>query len=251
MMGPDFVLSLARGLKVIEAFSEAREGLSVSEVAGRTGLSRAATRRLLITLEALGYVQHQGSTFDLTVRVLRLGFSFITSNSIAIAAPPVVEQLSAEICESCAVSLLDGGQIVYVAHSAPKRVMSIDLGIGSRLPAYSTAMGRVLLAALPEAQFDVYLARTDLQPLTPKTIRDRKPLAAAVRQARSQGYALVDEELEVGLREIAVPVESQTGRVVAAMGCGVNAARVSARELVERILPYMSAHAKLLGRVLA
>ncbi len=247
---PDFVLSLARGLQVIEAFHEARHGLSVSEAATRTGLSRAATRRLLITLESLGYAAHQGPLFHLTSRILRLGFAFVTSNSIATLALPILEQLSAHIHESCSVSLLDGGQIVYVARSAPKRVMTIDLGTGSRLPAYCTSMGRVLLSALPKGELDAYLANTELRAMTPKTIRDRKRLAVAIRRVRAQGYALVDEELELGLRSIAVPVVSQTGRTVAAMNSGVHAARVTAAELVERILPALRDHARLLGQML-
>ena len=247
---PDFVLSLARGLQVIEAFHEARNGLRVSEAAGRTGLSRAATRRLLITLEALGYAEHSGHMFHLTSRILRLGFSFITSNSIATLAVPILEQLSAHLHESCSVSVLDGDQIVYVARSAPKRVMTIDLGTGSRLPAYCTSMGRVLLAGLPKPEFDAYLAQTVFKPVTPKTIHDRKRLAAVVRQVHSQGFALVDEELELGLRSIAAPVVSQTGRVVAAMNSGVHAARVSTSELLERILPPLRDHAKLLGQML-
>lgn len=247
---PDFVLSLARGLQVIEAFHEARDGLSVSEAATRTGLSRAATRRLLITLESLGYAGHDGPLFYLTSRILRLGFSFITSNSITTLALPILEHLSTLIHESCSVSLLDGGQIVYIARSAPKRVMTIDLGTGSRLPAYCTSMGRVLLAALPKPEFDAYLEKTDLQALTTKTVHDRKRLAAIIRTVHAQGYALVDEELELGLRSIAVPVISQTRRVVAAMNSGVHAARVSPEELLERILPPLKEHAKLLGQML-
>jgi IclR family pca regulon transcriptional regulator len=247
---PDFVLSLARGLQVIEAFHEARKELSVSEVAARTGLSRAATRRLLITLESLGYAEHLGPMFRLTSRILRLGFSFVTSNPIATLALPILEQLNAHIHESCSVSVLDGGQIVYIARSAPKRVMTIDLGTGSRLPAYCTSMGRVLLAALPKAELETYLAETDLHPLTPKTILDRERLAEVIGQVQAQEYALVDEELELGLRSIAVPVTSQTGRVVAAMNSGVHAARVSPAELLERILPPLSERAQLLGQML-
>jgi len=247
---PDFVLSLARGLQVIEAFHEARRGLSVSAAAARTGLSRAATRRLLLTLESLGYAAHQGPVYHLTPRILRLGFSFVTSNSIATLAVPILEQLSAHIHESCSVSVLDGDEIVYIARSAPKRVMTIDLGPGSRLPAYCTSMGRVLLAALPKAELEACLARVALKALTPKTLRDRRRLGAAIRRVHAQGYALVDQELELGLRSIAVPVVTQTGRVAAAMNSGVHAARVSSAELVARILPPLAAHAKLLGQML-
>ena len=248
---PDFVLSLARGLRVIAAFHEKAGGLTVTEAAAETGLSRAAVRRLLITLESLGYVDRKDSSFRLTSRILRLGFSFISSSSLARLSLPILEQLSARISESCSVSLLDGGEIVYVARSAPKRVMTIDLGAGSRLPAYCTSMGRVLLAALPAAELKGYLKRTTLKRLTPKTVRDRRKLQQAIDRARRLGYALVDQEIELGLRSIAVPVVSQTGRTLAAMNSGVHAARVSSEELVERILPALRDHARVLGQMLA
>jgi len=247
---PDFVLSLARGLEVIEAFHEKPRGMTVSEVAATTHLSRAAVRRLLITLESLGYAEHQGSHFRLTSRILRLGFSFLSSNSLASLSLPILEQLSAHIRESCSVSVLDGGDIVYVARSAPKRVMTIDLGVGSRLPAYCTSMGRVLLSSLPLADFEQYLAEAELLPLTTKTICEREELMSLIEAIRSRQYALVDEELELGLRSIAVPVISQTGRAVAAMNSGVHAARVSCLELVERILPALRDHARMLGQMI-
>ena len=247
---PDFVLSLARGLQVIEAFHEKTGGLTVSEVAAKTGLSRAAVRRLLITLESLGYAEHKDSYFRLTSRILRLGFSFISSSSLASLSLPILEQLSAHIRESCSVSVLDSGVIVYLARSAPKRVMTIDLGVGSRLPAYCTSMGRVLLGALPAADLDLYLANDELKKLTPKTVDKPEELRRVLHKVHSQGYALVDEELELGLRSIAVPVVSQTGRVLAAMNSGVHAARVSCAELQERILPALRDHARLLGQML-
>ncbi len=249
-MDPDYVLSLARGLQVIEAFHAEREGLSVSQAAAKTGLSRAAVRRLLITLESLGYAEHRGTSYRLTSRVTRLGFAFLSSNSLATLAVPILEQLSARICESCSVSVLDGGQVLYVARSAPKRVMTIDLGVGSRLPAYCTSMGRVLLAAASPEEIEAYLNATDLKRFTPKTVCGREALAGIIQQVRTQGYALVDEELELGLRSIAAPVVSQTGRVAAAMNSGVHAARVSSDELVVRILPALQDHARLLGQML-
>jgi len=248
---PDFVLSLARGLQVIEAFHGAQEGLAVSEVAQRTALSRAAVRRLLITLEMLGYAERRGSSFLLTSRILRLGFSFLTSDSLARQAGLVLEQLSRRIHESCSVSILDGSQIVYVARSAPRRVMTIDLGVGSRLPAYCTSMGRVLLAALPEEQIETYLRKTKLSAWTPKTVTDRRRLRRLLVGVRAHGYALVDEELELGLRSIAVPVTSQSGRIVAAMNSGVSAARVRRSTMMEQILPALKEHAHRLGQMLA
>ncbi len=244
---PDYVLSLARGLQVIEAFHGQRGGLTVSEIAERTKLSRASVRRLLITLEMLGYAERSGGAFELTSRILRLGFSFVTSNSLAALAAPILEQLSARIHESCSVSVLEGEQIVYVARSAAKRVMTVDLGIGSRLPAYCTSMGRVLLAAMDALELDRYLSSTTMSPMTPRTVVDPHELRAVLQYVRAEGYAIVDEELELGLRSIAVPVTSRSGRVVAAMNSGVSASRMTVEQMKESLLPAVCQHAKLLG----
>jgi IclR family pca regulon transcriptional regulator len=247
---PDFVLSLARGLQVIEAFQGDRRGLTVSDIAERTQLSRAAVRRLLLTLEMLGYAQRQGPSFYLTSRILRLGFSFVTSNSLAGTAQPVLEQLSARIHESCSVSVLEGDQIVYVARSPPKRVMTIDLGVGSRLPAYCTSMGRVLLAAVDADELDRYLASARIESLTPKTAIDPDEIRRIIRRAANDGFALVDEELELGLRSIAVPVTGRSGKILAAMNSGVSASRVSVEQMTADILPALRDHARLLGQLL-
>jgi len=245
---PDFVLSLARGLQVIEAFHEQREGLTVSESAARTGLSRAAARRLLITLESLGYAERRGSSFHLTSRVLRLGFSFVSSNALATLAPPVLEQLSARIHESCSVSLLDGEQIVYIARSAPKRVMTIDLGVGSRLPAYCTSIGRLLLASQPQPAIEAYFANAELRPRTLQTKVSRTELEAAFARAREQDYVVVDEELEPGVRAIAVPVRAGDTTPVAAISVSVRAETMSEAELVRRMLQPMREAAASIGR---
>ena len=247
---PDFVLSLARGLQVIEAFQGDRRGLTVSDIAERTQLSRAAVRRLLLTLEMLGYAQRHGPSFFLTSRILRLGFSFVTSNSLAGMAQPVLEQLSARIHESCSVSVLEGDQIVYVARSAPKRVMTIDLGVGSRLPAYCTSMGRVLLAAVDADELDRYLRSARIESLTPKTAIDPGEIRRLIRRAGDDGFALVDQELELGLRSIAVPVAGRSGKILAAMNSGVSASRVSVEQMTADILPALRDHARLLGQLL-
>ena len=247
---PDYVLSLARGLQVIEAFNDSPRGRTVSQVSSATGLSRAAVRRLLITLEQLGYAQHDGAVHRLTTRILRLGFSYLSSTSLASLAIPVLEQLSARIHESCSVSVLDGDQIVYVARSASNRVMAVDLSVGSRLPAHCTSMGRVLLAGLPPADLRAVLKSSPLKRMTPKTLTTQSALLRAIETAREQGYALVDEELEIGLRSIAVPVRSESGRVVAAMNTGVHAARLSRSDLTGRILPELRAYARRLGQML-
>jgi IclR family transcriptional regulator, pca regulon regulatory protein len=236
---PDFVLSLARGLSVIEAFQDRPDGATVGDLAARTHLSRAAVRRLLITLELLGYASHNGPVYRLSTRVLRLGFSFLTSNSLAALAAPILEEISASLQESSSLSALEGDEIVYLVRAATKRVMSVGLSVGSRLPAYCTSMGRVLLAGLPAAELAAYFDRVELKPLTANTIADKSALAAELDRVRTQGYALVDEELEIGLRSIAVPVRTAAGGVAAAMNTGVHAARVQPEEMLERFLPVL------------
>ena len=247
---PDFVLSLARGLTVIEAFEGRAEGVTVGEVAAHTGLSRASVRRLLMTLEMLGYASRSGTTFRLGSRVLRLGFSFLSSHSLATLAIPILEEISAALHESSSLCVLESDEIVYMARSATKRVMSIGLSIGSRLPAYCTSMGRVLLAALPEPELDSYLNRVVMQAHTPRTIREKAALRSELDRVRQQGYALVDEELELGLRSLAVPVMTRGGRTVAAMNTGVHVSRVTTGDMVERYLPVLKEGAISLGQAL-
>jgi IclR family transcriptional regulator, pca regulon regulatory protein len=236
---PDFVLSLARGLSVIEAFQTQTEGATVGDIAARTGLSRAAVRRLLITLELLGYASHNGPVYRLSSRVLRLGFSFLSSNSLSTLAAPILEEIAAALDESSSLSILEADEIVYVARSATRRVMSVGLSIGSRLPAYCTSMGRVLLAGLPPQELAAYLKRVQLKPLTPNTISNKRALTVELNRVREQGYALVDQELELGLRSLAVPVRTRAGKVVAAMNTGVHAARVRPDDLRKRMLPIL------------
>ncbi len=244
---PNFVLSLARGLRVIEAFEGHQGGLSVADVARQTGFSRAAVRRLLMTLELLGYAESNGRAYRLRTRVLKLGFSYLSSTSLSAAAQPLLERLTEIVHESSSMSVLDEDQIVYLARSTSKRVMSVGLSVGSRLPAYCTSMGRVLLAALPDTELASYLERTDLKALTPKTVTDRQLLGDIIRRVRIDGYALIDEELELGLRSIAAPVRNAQNRVVAAMNVGVLAARVSTAEMIHRFLPHLLEHARLLA----
>jgi IclR family pca regulon transcriptional regulator len=231
---PDFVLSLARGLAVIEAFQDRPDGATVGDIAGRTKLSRAAVRRLLITLELLGYASHNGPVYRLTSRALRLGFSFLSSDSLATLAAPILSEVSASLHESSSLSVLEGDEIVYLARSATRRVMSVGLSVGSRLPAYCTSMGRVLLAALPIDRLSAYLDRVELRPLTPQTITDKSLLRKELEHVRYHGYALVDQELEIGLRSLAVPVGG-----VAAINTGVHASRVQKEEMLERFLPIL------------
>jgi IclR family pca regulon transcriptional regulator len=186
----------------------------------------------------------------LRARVLNLGFSYLSSASLPTLAQPILERVTELVRESSSLCVLDGDQIVYLARSTAKRVMSVGLSVGSRLPAYCTSMGRVLIAALSDEQLDRYLQRADLKPLTPKTVTDRRKLADILRQVRSDGFALADEELELGLRSIAVPVRSRNGSTIAAMNTGVHAARVSADEMLARILPVLQDNARTLGNYL-
>jgi IclR family pca regulon transcriptional regulator len=248
---PDFVLSLARGLQVIEAFQRMTDALSVGEISTRTGLSRAAVRRLLITLELLGYASHEGSLFRLTPRILQLGFSYLSSNSLEALAFPLLQHVTQMLHESASLGVLEGDQMVYVARSAAQRVMSIGLAVGSRLPAYCTSMGRVMLAALPPEDLAAFLKRGRFDRLTPKTIVDKSQLTRIIERVRIDGYALVDGELEIGLRSIAVPVTARSGRVVAAMNSGVHAARVTRQRMIAEFLPVLGQQSALLGSMLA
>ncbi len=248
---PNFVLSMARGLKVIEAFEGHQDGLAVADAARLTGLSRAAVRRILITLESLGYAESSGRGYRLKPKVLKLGFSYLSSTSLSALAQPILERLTEVVHESCSLSVLDGDQIVYIARSAAKRVMSVGLSLGSRLPAYCTSMGRVLLASLTEPELASYLDRAELKSLTPKTLTDMALLADVIHRVGTEGYALVDEELELGLRSIAVPITTRQGRVVAAMNIGVHAARVSTAEMIYRFLPILQEQARALANCLA
>jgi IclR family pca regulon transcriptional regulator len=191
----------------------------------------------LITLEALGYVRSDGRLFYLTPRVLSLGYAYLSSLSLADVAQSHLSDLANEVHESCSASVLDGFEIVYVARAATKRIMTISLSVGTRLPAYATSMGRVLLAALPADQLDAYLDRASLTPLTERTIVDQDRLRGEVYRTRSRGWCLVDQELEDGVRSIAVAVHDASGQVVAAVNTSAHATRVPLTTLQKSFLP--------------
>ncbi len=247
---PDFVLSLARGLRVIESFEGHQDGRSIVEIAHSTGLSRAAVRRLLHTLELLGYVERSRQVHRLKSQVLRLGFSFLSSSSVVEAARPILEQITEQIHESSSMSMLDGDQIVYVARSAASRILAAGLSVGSRLPAYCTSMGRVLLSALPDDQLNAYFKLLKPRSYTPKTVTLVSQIKKAVLRVRRDGYAIVDEELESGLRSIAVPVSTRTNQVVAAINVGTHISRVDRATLLQECLPALQAGARSLRSVL-
>jgi IclR family transcriptional regulator, pca regulon regulatory protein len=247
---PDFALTLARGLLVVESFIASEKGLSVSEVAERIGISRAAVRRILMTLQSLGYAESDGRLYRLKIRVLRLALGYQASSTLSTLAQPLLERITETVHESASLSVLDGDQVVYIARSAVKRVMSINLAPWSRLPAYCTSLGRVLLAALPEADFEKCLAGMELRKLTPKTVCEKSKLRDVVQKVKRNGYAIVDQELEVGLRSIAVPVKTPAGRVVAAMNVGLNPQRAPLSEMTSRFLPLLRETASALGAFL-
>ena len=222
---------------MIRAFDGEHRELGLSEVARATGLTRAAARRFLLTLVELGYVHFDGSRFSLRPRVLELGFAYLSSLSLPELAAPYMEALVARINESSSISVLDDTDIVYVARVPTRRIMSITLAVGTRLPAYATSMGRVLLAALPAAELEERLSRIEVRPLTPRTVKDHDGLRRILDQVRKQDYAVVDQELEQGLRSAAVPICDASGTVVAALNVSVHASRASMQELRGAFVP--------------
>ena len=241
---PNFMTSLARGLLVIQAFTQQNPQMTISQLSVRTGLSRAAVRRCLYTLTKLGFAgSDDGSRYTLRPRMLTLSHTFTASNTLASAAQPVLERMSSTYRESFSVATLDGEDIVYIARTSVSRVMSVDLHIGSRLPAYCTSMGRVLLAWLPPDQLEHYLAHVALTPHTTRTVTSVEKLRGLLRSTRRNGFALCDQEYEVGLRSLAVPVYAPSGRAVATLNLSGNAPRLSVLEMQTRFLPPLRAAA--------
>lgn len=211
--------------------------LSISDVADATGLDRATARRCLLTLHHEGYADYDGKFFTLTPRALRLGLGALASLPLPQVVQPWLDQLTEQICQSCSVSILDGTEIVYLARAAQKRVMSIGLTPGSRLPAHCTSMGRVLLAALPEEEARALVERSDLTPRTALSLTDPDEIMNRIGETRTQGFAVIDQEVEIGLRSLAVPVYDSRDRVVAALNTGMAAAQASLDDLVAIYLP--------------
>jgi IclR family pca regulon transcriptional regulator len=247
---PEFMMSLARGLAVMRCFAEVRRPMTIAQASQLTGLSRAATRRCLYTLVRLGYVDQDGRNYILRPKALSLGYAYLSSSSLASRAQPILDQLRDELGESCSLGVMEEYEVHYVARAEANRIMSIALRVGSRLPLYATSMGRVLLAALPRDEREAYFAKTDLKPLTPKTECDVASLLAVTERVAEQGYALVNQELELGLRSIAVPVMGRNG-VVAALNVGTQAARMTTGELRTRCLPTLRRVAHRLTAVAA
>jgi IclR family transcriptional regulator, pca regulon regulatory protein len=238
-----YVQSLERGLAVIRAFDARRPELTLSEVARACDLTRAAARRFLLTLVDLGYMRTDGRLFALSPRVLELGYAYLSSLSLPEVAEPHLEELVAEVRESSSICVLDGDDVVYVARVPTSRIMTVAINVGTRFPAYATSMGRVLLAGLPDDDLDRYIDRVKLTPFTPHTVTTAKALRAELLKVRDHGYAIVDQELEEGLRSLAAPIRDRTGRVVAAMNISVHASRNSVESMRRDLLPKLLATA--------
>ena len=246
----DTMGGLAKGLAVIETFGADRPRQSIADVAAASGLDRATARRCLLTLVQQGYAEHDGKFFTLTPRVLRLGTACLATMPLPQMVQPWLDRVSQRLGESSSLSILDGQDIVYVARSAQRKVMSISLMPGSRLPAFCTSMGRVLLAALPQADLVQRLSAQPLTARTPMTITDLPTLFARIAAVRAQGFAVIDQEVEIGLRSIAVPIADARGRVVAAMNLGLPVMNEAADMLVPRYLPTLKAVQSELRKIL-
>lgn len=249
--GDGYVQSFARGLSVIRSFDAGRPAQTLTDVAHATGLTRAGARRILLTLHALGYVVMEGRSFRLTPRILELGFAYLTSLPFWNLAEPVLEALVAQVRESSSAAVLDGTDIVYVLRVPVQKIMTINLSIGSRLPAYCSSMGRVLLAGLDDAEIDARLAASVLDARTPRTLTDRAALKAEIAKVRAQGWAIVDQELEAGLISLSAPIRDRQGRVIAAMNLSGNAQRNDADRMTARFLEPLRAAARHVSSLVA
>lgn len=246
--GDSYVQSFARGLEVIRSFSADAPQQTLSEVAARAGFTRAGARRILLTLQSLGYVETDGRHFRLTARILDLGFAYLSSLPIWNLAEPMMEDLVQQVRESSSAAVLEGLDIVYVLRVPTHKIMRTNLGIGSRLPAFWSSMGRVLLAALPEDALQARLAALTRTRHTAHTVIDDASLLARIGEARQQGWCLVNQELEEGLISIAAPLVDRAGRTVAALNVSGQANRTSEAQMRETMLPALLAAAQAIGQ---
>jgi IclR family pca regulon transcriptional regulator len=237
----EFMATLAKGLAVLGTFNKERPNMTLSQAALVAGLSRATARRILRTLTELGYVEQSGRQFALSSGILKLGFAYLATQNWIEQATPLMRQLSEQFHESCSAAILQGTEIVYVARIPASRIMSVALAVGTRLPAFHTALGRIQLGFLDDAELWRRLRSLRVDALTPATITDVQALFDRVREDHAQGFSIVDEELERGLRSIAVPVVDRTGQAVAALNLSTHSTRTTRNELRERFLPSLRA----------
>lgn len=244
----DFITSFARGLAVMQAFSQRHRQLTVSQISIQIGISRAAVRRSLLTLVKLGFAgTYDEQHYFLCPKILSLGQAYFSSTPIARVAQPVLEQLSGILYESCSIATLDRYEVFYMARAAVSRIMSVDLKVGSRLPAFCTSMGRVLLADLSPERLEKYLDHVVLTQYTDKTVDSIARLRRVLEVTKRLDYAIVDQELEIGLRSLAVPIRNAAGNVAAALNVGCHAQRVAIREMQQTFLPHMQKAALAIG----
>lgn len=239
------VQSLVKGLAVIKAFNKQRPMMTLSEVAQQTGFSRAATRRFLLTLVVEGYAKQEGKSFSLTAKVLDLGFAYLSTQDIWQHGKFLMQQLVEQLNESCSAAVLEGNDVIYVARVATtKRIMSISLNVGTRLPAFATSLGRVLLADKDETALESFLNQGELSQFTEYTITDKAQLIAEIEQVKQQGYSIVEQELELGLTSISVPVYNSAGSIIGALSISSHASQTSKAHLLTIILPALQSCAK-------
>lgn len=243
----EYMATLAKGLAVLSAFGEERPTMTLSEAAAAAGLSRATARRILRTLADLGYVVQDGRAFALAPRILEIGFRYLSTQSWIDRALPLMKAISESLGESCSASILQGTEIVYVARVPTHRIMSTALTVGSRLPAFHTSMGRIQLGFLSEDEIWRRLRSVKIEAYTPSTIVDLRALVERVREDHRQGFSIVDEELERGLRSIAVPLTSRSGKTVAALNVSANSNRTTRNEMRERFLPRLNEAARVVS----
>jgi IclR family pca regulon transcriptional regulator len=245
---PNFMTSLARGLAVIRGFSREKRHMTIAQLSQKTGIPRAAVRRCLYTLARLGYVASEdGRNFALRPKLLGLGHAYLSSTPLVVTAQPFLDRVSDAVNESCSLAILEGDDTLYVARSLTSRIISVNLNVGGRLPAYCTSIGYVLLAHLPAEELDDYLSRVKLLPHTERTVTDPDKLRQQLAAVRDAGYAVADQLMEIAVRSIAVPVQNAGGTVVAGMNVIVQTGRVSLREMRTLYLPPLQAAASELG----
>ncbi len=247
---PDFVTALARGIAVIRAFDRDHPTMTMADVAGRTGLPRATVRRLLNTLKVLGYVDGDGKHYSLSPTILCLGYAYLSATPLPGLIQPYLDDVSSKTGFSSSASVFNGNEVVYIARSATRRILSVDLGVGSTLPAYCTSMGRVWLASLSTAQLDDYLARIPLNALTPRTVTEPAALRHILEETRIQGWAGVDQELELGLWSIAVPVRSPSGSIVTAINLSLPATQAGDFAATEHLIGILRSTAVRISQAL-
>lgn len=246
----DYVTSLERGLAVLSCFDKSRCKLSLTEVARHTDLARATARRFLHTLHALGYLETDGKLFWLSPKVLNLGFAYLSSQPLVEMIQPYIREVSDKTCESCSVSVLDLPDIVYIARSLTQQIMSVSLHIGTRLPAISTSMGRVLLAELPDAEIENFIKSISIEKHTKHTLTDYNSILHEIMLTKKQGYSLVDQELEIGLCSVSVPIINKEGKAVAAINISSQPQKMEKKRLVEELIPNLQAAAQKISEVL-